>query len=634
MPICFSRYLLPVVFSFAFLIPLHAQRVSRVDVIDSLNTTSEAVRYSSPALAATLAQQALALSARDPKLKIQKVTAQVNWSYALAESGALDSAAILADSAEVSAAGIKDSSVRSSLLVLHGYICDYQEKNEEALNYYFNGLSLCPDLKYRAAICNNIGSVYKLMNDLDNAAKYYEMSYLIGVDMGDSIRQARCLNNLGGVSYSRQDLPGALQRYRESLRIREALRDSAGMSSSLSNIAMVYEKMDKPDSALLLYRQSLNLDLSSNRPVGIVISHMNIGNLLFQMKRKDEAFVQLQRAATLSDSLHIHYYSRLAHRSLANYYAETGDYRNAYTNYVLYAAYNDSVLTERSQKNVQELELRYRTRESAQQIKLLEEQRRIDVLEKENSVNQLGRQRSLLWIVVLAALVIILFTVLLLQRYRASRKQAGELERLVGEKDLLLREIHHRVKNNLQLVSSLLSLQEGTGAGNGGEVLKQSRDRIHTLALLHEKLYQSSDLKAISLREYVQLLVDFIGSSFNASANNIKLNCKVEDTPMDIDQLVPCGLIINELVTNCFKHAFPSGGGTITVEASIQKEQLTLSVSDDGIGMTDAQQQRSGSLGLKLVKGLSRQLRAEVRSESFPSQGSAFHITFRLHEHS
>jgi two-component sensor histidine kinase len=616
-----------------FLLPwleLLAQQNTTAKFIDSLNTKSEACRYSAPAQSAALAKQALQLSSNRPDRKIQKVNSLVSWSYALAESGALDSAAIIADSAQVNAAGIADSSARSNLLVLHGYLCDYREENEKALQYYFDGLALCPDLKHRAAICNNIGSLYKLMKDLDNAEKYFELSYSIGVQMGDSLRQAKCLNNLGSVFYSRKDYPGAMKRYRQSLHIREAMHDSVGMSSSLSNIAMIYEEENKLDSALLLYRRSFQLDELSNRPVNTVISRMNIGNVLFKMERKAEAFAELQMAATLSDSLHFHYYSRLAHRSLANYYAKTGDYRKAYDNYILYSAYNDSVLTEQSQKSAKELELRYRTRESAQEIKLLGEERKAAVLEKENSQNQLGRQRNLLWIVVLTALAIILFAALLFQRYRAEQKHSTQLKQLVGEKDLLLREIHHRVKNNLQLVSSLLSLQDEHSAENGKETLRQNQERIHTLALLHEQLYQSADLKAISFRNYVETLLDHISASFAKNDSSITIRCEADDHTFDIDQLVPCGLIINELVTNCFKYAFPSGKGTILVQMHCKNEKCELAVMDNGVGIDETMAKEKNTLGLRLVHGLARQLRGQLQTESSPLKGTTFRIIFPI----
>ncbi|MDQ3111287.1 MAG: tetratricopeptide repeat protein [Bacteroidota bacterium] len=572
------------------------------------------------------ALMALKLSADKPGLRIQKVNALINWSYALMESGALDSAAIIADSARTAAVGVADSSARSALLVLNGYMSDFREHAEEALQFYFEGLTLCPDLKHKAAIYNNIGSVYKVINDLDNAEKYFKLSYSIGVQMGDSVRQGKCLNNLGGIFYSKKDYPGALRHYKQSLHMREALFDSVGISSSLSNIAMVYEDLDKGDSALLLYKRSLALGYLSGRPVDIIVPQINIGNLLFRMNKKSEAFNHLQMAASLSDSFHIHYYSRLAHRSLANYYAKTGNYEKAYNNYVLYAAYNDSVLTERSQKGAKELELRYRTRESAQQIKLLGEQHKASLLENENKENEIGRQRNLLWVIVLTTVAIILFAALLFQRYRAEKKYVVTLVQLVSEKDLLMREIHHRVKNNLQLVSSLLSLQDAQSSMNGKEALLRNQERIHTLALLHEQLYQSANLKAISFREYMRKLLDHISASYTKNNSAITINCEVSDRFFDIDQLVPYGLIVNELVTNCFKYAFPSGKGIVTVSMSLKEEDCVLKVADNGIGMSEEAMNTNKTLGLRLVSGLCRQLRGQLQVESRRGKGTIFSI--------
>ncbi len=624
-----GRFLLFLVPVFIFKIGLSGQQSSPLKLADSLNKQSEANRYSSPDLSAALAKRALKLAGKDT---VQKIVSLVNWSYAVLEQGALDSAVILADSAQSKIKGVTDSSARSALLVLHGYISDYNEKNEEALRYYFDGLALCPDPAHRAAIYNNIGTIYKTMKDIENAKRYFELSYAIGVQMKDSTRQAKCLNNLGGIFFSNGDFPGALKSYYQSLRIREALFDSVGMSSSLSNIAMVYEKQNDLASALMLYQRSLALSLSSKRPFDIVASHINVGNVLFKIGHKKEAFVQLTRAATLSDSAQLHYYSRLAHRSLANYYAETGNYKMAYANYILYASYNDSVLTEVAQKSAKELELRYRTRESSQTIKLLGEQQKAAELEKENNINQLGRQRNLLWVVFLTAIVIILFAILLFQRYRAELKHTVQLEQLVGEKDLLLREIHHRVKNNLQLVSSLLSLQDSYSHGNAKNALQQNQERIHTLSLLHEQLYKSTDLKAISSSEYVSTLLRHISSSFAKKNSAINVSWQIDDHSFDIDQLVPCGLIINELVSNCFKYAFPSGKGTINVSLRVAAQKCTLIVADDGVGMDVALSATKNSLGLRLVQGLSRQLRGAHHSESCPATGTLFRISFPIKE--
>lgn len=624
---------LRICFFFFVLLPVFRTTAQSVttDTLDRWNSTSEALRYASPARSAALAKTVLQQSAKLANARKQRQTAWINWSYALVEAGAIDSAEILSDSANVAAAGLRDSATRSALYVLRGYICDYKENDQDALRNYFNGLTLCPDRKHRAAICNNIGTVYKVMQDLGNAEKYYRLSYAIGQELGDSVRQAKSLNNLGGVYLSRGDLSAALDHYRQSLRIREALHDSVGMYSNLTNIALVYEKQNKLDTALQLHRQSLAMAERIRHPVDMVVALINIGNLEVKKGNTREALATYNRGAAIADSLRLHYYSRLVHRSLANYYATTGDYHRAYDNFMLYTSYNDSVLSERSQQITKELELRYRTRESAEKIRLLNEQQRAAQLEKQSNLLKIERQRNMLWLIFFIALSVIIAVILIYLRYRAQRRHAAELETLVREKDILLREIHHRVKNNLQLVSSLLSLQDGA-SGSGKEVLRQSQDRIHTLALLHEKLYQSADLRAISFRDYAGLLLGYIQTSFASEQRAIHVRCTVDDITLDIDQLVPCGLIINELVTNSFRHAFPNGSGTIDVSTECRDGRCQLHVTDDGVGADERNLQgRSGSLGLRLVKGLSRQLRGELHTQTSPGKGTAVRITFPLH---
>jgi two-component sensor histidine kinase len=207
-----------------------------------------------------------------------------------------------------------------------------------------------------------------------------------------------------------------------------------------------------------------------------------------------------------------------------------------------------------------------------------------------------------------------------------------KLQSSLAEKEVLLREVHHRVKNNLSIVDSLLSMQ--SRYVNDAEILRSISDsqrRIHTMSLIHEQLYQSHDVDNLDFCEYLQRLVGNLYSSFSFNTSQIEL--KLDINPIlgniNIDTAISMGLIVNELLTNAFKHAFPDGrAGLIEVilYESITEQNLHLIVRDDGIGISqEIISNTTASLGLRIVHILTQQLRASLNLSC--SQGTSFHFT-------
>jgi PAS domain S-box-containing protein len=210
--------------------------------------------------------------------------------------------------------------------------------------------------------------------------------------------------------------------------------------------------------------------------------------------------------------------------------------------------------------------------------------------------------------------------------HEAERK----LHAALREKDVLLKEVHHRVKNNLQVISSLLSLQAQYVADDGARaVFASSQSRVQSIALVHEKLYQSRNLSHIKLAEYLKTLITDLLSAHSARERGISSVIDVADLSLTVDVAIPCGLIVNELVSNALKHAFSSKPGTVTVRAvRTNPELIELSVADDGRGLPQTPApDGSSSLGLDLVFTFAEQLGAEV--EIVRSAGTTFVFRFR-----
>jgi two-component sensor histidine kinase len=213
----------------------------------------------------------------------------------------------------------------------------------------------------------------------------------------------------------------------------------------------------------------------------------------------------------------------------------------------------------------------------------------------------------------------------------AERARSEEMLRAsLTEKEVLLKEVHHRVKNNLQIVSSLLDLQFAkTHDEEALLALRSSQDRIKSMALVHEKLYQAKDISRIDFSGYIESLIGHLSSSHMADPEQISVRMEIGDVKLPIDKAIPCGLIINELVSNSFKHAFPQWRkGVVTIRLHADElGTVTLVVADDGVGLPPGMDFRNTeSMGMQLVNMLTSQLHGEISLSN--EKGVAFTIRF------
>jgi two-component sensor histidine kinase len=208
----------------------------------------------------------------------------------------------------------------------------------------------------------------------------------------------------------------------------------------------------------------------------------------------------------------------------------------------------------------------------------------------------------------------------------------NELQNSLREKEILLREIHHRVKNNLQTITSLLDLQAASIKDKESrKAFKSSQSRIRSMALIHERLYKSENLERIKAREYIQHLLEYLEDTYRTSENNFEITSNVENLFLNLDTAIPCGLIINELVSNSLKYAFKAnrrGNVTVTLQTK-GAENLILIVADNGTGIPkDVTPAYSQSLGLQLVSLLTKQLNGKLKFDR--TEGTEVSISFPL----
>ncbi|WP_297337105.1 tetratricopeptide repeat protein [Algoriphagus sp.] len=316
--------------------------------------------------------------------------------------------------------------------------------------------------------------------------------------------------------------------------------------------------------------------------------------------------------------------------ALADLYARSGNYQLAYESQIAYKQYSDSVLNETRVKQLLETQTAFETEKKDQEIELLNQQSQVQGLKAE-------RQQAQIYLAIGGIFMFLVVAALFYNRSRVKQKandlltqKNQKIEKQNQEREMLLKEIHHRVKNNLQIISSLLSMQ--TRRMNDLKMIdamKESQSRVKTMALIHEKLYQYDNLSAINMREYLIQLSDFLTQTYRTD-KKIQVEIDSEEINLDIDTAIPLGLITNELLSNALKYAFEdTQTGTIKIKlAATGPGEFELLVADTGKGLSqDMDIERSPTLGLRLVNSLTRQINGTMNVQS--QGGTSFLIQFK-----
>ena len=328
-----------------------------------------------------------------------------------------------------------------------------------------------------------------------------------------------------------------------------------------------------------------------------------LGEIDFYTEKFDSALRNYQKSYELYKNMGNLYYSTNMLKSISNLYQEIDDYKNAFQYQERYYEEQLKVETEKNDRSLRENELQQSV---ASQEKIL------------------SRKQSQQYILISILTVGILFIVLIYRNYKLktiSNSKLSEANHALNLKnkqnELLLKEIHHRVKNNLEMVKSLIALQSAKLEDNNArEAMLASQNRVQSMGIIHQKLYQGENLGSIEMKDYFINLSEGILDSFNAE-EQVRIECAMENLELDVDTAVPIGLIVNELLTNALKYAFPENGkGKIQISLSKSSDEiLTLSVADNGVGKKAELVPKGTGFGSQLVQLLTQQLNGTMKEE-------------------
>ncbi|MBR9917081.1 tetratricopeptide repeat protein [bacterium] len=508
---------------------------------------------------------------------------------------------------------------------------------------------------------NNFGLMYRNKADFPAALDYFMKSLELKKEYGTAKEMAVAYDNIGIVFAVQGDHSTAEEYMDQAIKLYKEAGDSSLYYSSLINISSLYREMERYDESINILQKAFEYHKREGNTTSVGICTYNMGaasmskedyeqaieyyleaktvfSNLGNKKRLTGCYLQLataqfklnklksaEESATAGIALAEEIGSPLQEQKLFDLLSQIlfdqGRFEEAYTKRLRYEQLQDSIQQEEHSLRLKEIQTQYQHEINRREIAEL--QAETELKDRKNTI-----QNYILIGVLILALTL---AIMLYSRFRikkrtndALREKNEIIQHSLDEKEVLLREIHHRVQNNLQFVSSMLNLQARRVSDQYTlDVLQDCKLRIQSMALIHQKLYQENSLKGINILNYTHNLLDSLSQSYQIDSKQIQTHVDVDELYIDINTAIPIGLILNELITNAFKYAFKEDrAGVLQIVLKDRGEMLHLEVKDNGVGLPAGfDLAGADSFGLKLVNSLATKIQADLNIEN--NQGTS-----------
>lgn len=476
-----------------------------------------------------------------------------------------------------------------------------------------------------------IGITYLFIEQYEKSLSNYSMARDEFLSFNDSLGAAMCNSNIALVYLELGQYDTALTILKESTPTIQKSDRKIAISQAWHNTGLSFAGLSQIDSALYYYRKSLKLDKKISYTIGASSNYLQIGQVYNSMGQIDsvlyygkKALESLKKAPDIDIESEANLLMALTHYNLGDY-EQSSHFFKAHT-MSLDSINRESEILDRIAYNQGDKIEKYRN-------ELMLAKQREEIIAEENR-----GQRNLIYglAIIGILLIVVLIQVLIINRRNKKLNQTLSANQKIIESDLaikkaLLNEIHHRVKNNLQVISSMLSIQtQYISDPKLTEIMEESKARINSMALIHESLYRRDANDITSFNSYIKDLIPRLINTYQVDEQKVQLIMDLEDIELSIDESVPCGLLINELISNSLKHAFPNDlSGKITI--SMKKEEdgeIVLGVKDNGVGLPDTViPQNQDTFGFLLIYTLVAQLEADLKVEA--KKGLEFTIRWK-----
>lgn len=538
-----------------------------------------------------------------------------------------------------------------------GLVYDYQYEFDSAIHYYSSARSYAHEIDYPKGIAIatfNIGVVHYYSGEMEKAIDNYLQAEKVYLKLNDQRNLSVLYNNMGLIYRKTKKYKLAVDTYQKSLEIKRQNEDVSGILNTLTNLSSVYQLQGDLDRASEASEEVIFIAKEIGDQGAYLSELINLGKIYTAKSENDEALTLFQEAEAILPSEADFNFKIDIYHHLSRFYLDRQEFSIAKK----YLDFVEEILDPEKQMNLamnhylaqseyyhkksnssqayDALNKAFEIREKIFDNNILEKTTELEQtyekdkreleIERLNTENQLANlsiaqknqeRNGLILFLILGLGLAVLFFIL----FRQKRNS-------LNEREILLKEIHHRVKNNLQIISSLLNLQAGSLEDEvAKDAVKEGQNRVKSMALIHENLYQNENLSGISVDDYINNLVRTLFNSYGVDDDKIKTELNVEKLQLDIDTLIPLGLILNELLSNSLKYAFPQGEGQLELKLNKSSDCLNLKLKDNGPGMDERNLESSNSYGWKMIKSLSRKLKAEL--EIHNNQGTIITLKIR-----
>jgi len=533
----------------------------------------------------------------------------------------MDSAKVLAEKGYYLAKENGDLKTMGRAMSYRAIYYDIETITDSALFLFYKAIDIQESIKDSVGLVttyNNLGIFYFNQYQYHLAMSNYKKAYELANVLKDYGSAAGSLVNMGIIESYEKNGGNALNYYDEAERLYLLNGDTNLLHDIWSNKSKIYfDKKDYTKSYELILK-SINANDDAKTHAGWVTERILAANILTAMKNYSLAEKYALEGLQEAEKNNIPERRQYLYEALANLYYKKEDFKKAYLYSSKYRDLRDSLVNDSKAAQIAEMETINKIEKKNAEIALLKlETERQKNIELEKNRLQTGLYSiiiaGIIGLIILIVLILLLINNLRLEKANTQllTEKKQHTEELLVKEQLLMRESHHRIKNNLQLINSILDLQSRNIKDPlVKSVFTESKQRIQAISFAHQRLYGNDTVEKLHLKSFLHDLVQSIESSTLNNSSLIKIETVIEDIIITTEKAVPIGLIVNELLTNAIKYAFNENtSGIIKITLSKKNDLLELCIEDNGSGMKEEIQ--GTGFGHQLVKSLIRQLKAE-----------------------